>query len=237
MKKNYHGRFKDAKWYSPGQQITVGGAGGIGSWLCVLLGRIGCKIRLYEMDTIDETNMAGQLYPVAAVGSTKAHTIRRVVQDFTGQTKKETIDVLGEMTSESEVTPITFSAFDNMAARKLMFSKWQALENREIFIDGRMLVESGQVFVVQADPLQEGLYETFLFDDSEVEDQACSFKATSHSGSLIASLMTGVFTNKVSNDKRKLVIREVPFLTKYDIASMMVTTQTVEQLLTTDVNH
>lgn len=224
--KKYHSRFKDAKWYDPGQEVTIGGAGGIGSWLCVLIARIGCKIRLFEMDTIDHTNMGGQLYPIKSVGKTKAETIHTVVKDFAAGKVK----LLGELQDTSTVTPITFSAFDNMAARKVMFEKWTQLENKQVFIDGRMLVESGQVFVVLPGE-QEEVYSLFLFDDAEIEDQPCSFKATSHSGAMIASLMTSLFTNYWSNQKRKIAIREVPMLTIYNLPSMSFEHFTTEQTI------
>lgn len=55
-------RFSDAPWYIPGLPILVGGAGAIGSWLTLYLARQDAKLYVYDFDTIDLTNMGGQLY-------------------------------------------------------------------------------------------------------------------------------------------------------------------------------
>lgn len=128
-------RFSDAAWYQAGpQSIIIGGAGGIGSWVSLFLGRIGHELYIYDDDIIDETNMAGQLYSTMQIGLNKAEATAYNVFAFCG-TKPS---VLGRYTEEDGfANPIMFSCFDNMAARKLMFEKWAAQEDREVFVDGR----------------------------------------------------------------------------------------------------
>ncbi len=50
-------RFSDASWANSLQHIVVGGVGGIGSYVSFFLSRIGHTLYLYDMDSIDETNM------------------------------------------------------------------------------------------------------------------------------------------------------------------------------------
>jgi hypothetical protein len=204
-------RFSDAPFYLPGVNVTLGGLGGIGSWLSLLLNRLECKIYAYEYDTVDETNMGGQLYSLNQVGKTKFEASLENAKYFANEKSMES---LGKFTESSFVTPITFSAFDNMLARKLMFQKWRSLNDREIFIDGRMNMQNGQIFVVKKG--QENDYIETLFDDSEVEDQPCSAKATSHSGAFIASLMTAAYTNYISFKKDPDFELPIPFKTTYD---------------------
>jgi hypothetical protein len=111
-------------------------------------------------------------------------------------------------------TNFMFSAFDNMDARKLMFSQWKRVNSEDkIFIDGRLLAEQLQIFCVTSDKAE--LYEKeHLFDSSEAIEAPCTFKQTSHTAAMIASHMTGFFTNHLSN----LVepgTREVPFYWEY----------------------
>jgi hypothetical protein len=205
-------RFSEAPFYAPGTQISLGGLGGIGSYLSFFLSRLECHILAFEYDIVDEPNIGGQLYSIKQVGQSKFNAALENNTLFCNGTKMVN---LGQLTETSQVAPICFSAFDNMKARKQMFETWSKLENREIFIDGRMLLQSGQVFIVTKG--KEDKYIESLFDDSEVEDQPCSAKATSHSGALIASIMTGAFTNYITMKNDSDYILELPFKTVYDI--------------------
>jgi molybdopterin/thiamine biosynthesis adenylyltransferase len=207
-----HTRFSELMWYDPNHDIIVGGVGGIGSWLAMLLGRAGYRLHLFDDDTIDETNMAGQLYAIEDIGKNKAVAIAQSIYKYS---QNNNVDIYSRYSQESESCPITFSCFDNMAARKLLFENWAAQEDRSIFIDGRMLAESFQIYAVIKGREEE--YRATLFDDGEVVDQPCSAKATSHTGAMIASMMTGILTNHMSNVKLDMNIREVPFMITFEI--------------------
>jgi len=212
-------RFSGALWANEPQHIVVGGVGGIGSWLALYLSRIGHKLYLYDMDVIDETNMGGQLYSIAQIGTNKAEAIKQTLHAFCGDDA-----VVRTFTRYDEATgmvsPIMFSCFDNMLARKLMFEKWAAQEKRELFVDGRMLAEVGMVYVVQKG--QEEEYRKTLFEDSDVEEAPCSFKSTSHCGALISSLMVSGFNNFLTNKKTGFDDRVVAFHTDFELPLMSV---------------
>jgi molybdopterin/thiamine biosynthesis adenylyltransferase len=212
-----HARFSEAQWYdSELPEVSIGGVGGIGSWLALFLGRIGIPMYIHDMDIVDETNMAGQFYSIKDIGSTKEIAVERGVHQYCGPIS---IDKMGLFTDTSFCCAIAFSAFDNMAARKLMFEAWKRNSDKEIFIDGRMLMEQGMIFAVTPDRIEA--YEKHLFDDNEVQDQPCSAKAVSHGGAGIASLMTAVFTNYMSNKKLGFNAREVPFKFDYNYQLLM----------------
>ena len=194
-------RFRDASWFEKIDKfvvpIIVGGAGGIGSWLTLFLSRMlppTSYIMLYDFDKVEEVNLAGQLFKVSDIGLPKVLAVSNIVIDFSGYNKivahNERYD------SESLRSPIMFSCFDNMKARKDMFENWM-LEAKEypesIFIDGRLNAEQFQVFYVT---LENALVykEKHLFDDSEVEDANCSYKQTTHFAAAIAAKMVQGFT-------------------------------------------
>lgn len=212
-------RFSDADWYQPGIEVVLGGAGGIGSWACFYLSRMEANIYVYDFDTIDETNMAGQLYPISSIGKNKAEAIAEVCRDFSGNTN---IECLGKFEEGSMVAPFTFSAFDNMSARKTMFDAWCKLEDKELFVDGRMLAEQGIIYFVTPAKIED--YLKTLFSDDEVVEQPCSMKATSHCGAMIASYMVSGYNNYIANKKLGFEAREVPFMYSYEL-----------QLLNTDL--
>jgi molybdopterin/thiamine biosynthesis adenylyltransferase len=208
-------RFSDIEWFHPGIPVLIGGAGGIGSWLTFFLARQECKIYLHDFDEVDETNLGGQLYGTNYIGQDKVESMMSIADKFCAN---DTVSNMGKFTEDSYANTIMFSAFDNMKARKLMFEKWRAQPNREIFIDGRMLAESAQIFAVRKG--REDEYEEWLFDDSEVEDIACSMKATSHCGAMTASFMTSIFNNYITNVKSKMEFREVPFKTVFELPTI-----------------
>jgi molybdopterin/thiamine biosynthesis adenylyltransferase len=207
-----HARFSELMWYGPTHDIIVGGVGGIGSWLTMLLGRAGYNLYLYDDDVIDETNMAGQLYKFTDIGREKATAVKEAVYDYSENAK---VEICGRYEMDSEYCPIMFSCFDNMEARRFMFENWAAADGKSVFIDGRMLAESFQIYAVT--PGNEDRYRETLFDDSDVEEQPCSAKATSHTGATIAGMMMSILTNHLSNVKLDMDIREVPFKTTFEI--------------------
>lgn len=207
-----HARFSELMWYGTEHEIIVGGVGGIGSWLTMFLGRAGYELYLFDDDVIDETNMAGQLYKVSQIGREKAAAVKEAVYEYS---ENADVSVMGRYEMDSEYCPIMFSCFDNMEARRLLFENWEAGDDRSVFIDGRMLAESFQIYTVT--PGNEDKYRETLFDDSDVEEQPCSAKATSHTGATIAGMMMSILTNHLSNVKLDMDIREVPFKTTFEI--------------------
>jgi hypothetical protein len=211
-KENYKVRFGDAPWASNIQKIVLGGVGGIGSWLALSLARVGHELYIYDMDTIEDTNIAGQFFRTGSIGSSKTAETAENLKNFCDNAP----NTFGEFTDKSFVTPITIAAFDNMEARIIMYNKWKAQEDRELFLDGRMTAEYFEVFAVQKG--MEEAYEKALFPSSEANKLPCSFKATTHNAMGIAYVMTSVLNNFLSNDESGL--REVPFFTKMNAALM-----------------
>ncbi len=203
-------RFRDASWYTNVETlatpIVVGGAGGIGSWLTLFLSRMlsDTLLFLYDFDTVEEVNMAGQLFGRQHIGMSKVQAVQTVVTDYSdysklsAQNEKYTIDSLK--------SPIMFSCFDNMEARKVMFNNWSSeapKHENAIFIDGRLLAEQLQVFFVTPETARR-YQKDFLFDDSEVADANCSYKQTSHFAAIIAAKMVQGFTNWFIQDEAVL---------------------------------
>lgn len=226
MTNPHHIRFSEAQWYQQQMpDVTIGGVGGIGSWLAIFLGRMGVPMYIHDMDTVEEVNMAGQAYFPHQTGQSKTAAVQEVVHKFTA---KQDIEIMGEFTADCFASDISFACFDSMKARKLLFERWKENPERKLLVDGRMLMEQGMIFCVV--PGREKEYEATLFDDAEVGNVPCSAKAVSHGGALIASLMAGIFTNFLANEAMGLDIREVPFHFSYNVHLMMFEN---EQLVTT----
>lgn len=216
-------RFKDAPWF-PGEEevfTLIGGAGGIGSWLSVLLARAGYQPMVFDFDIIEEHNIGGQLYGKSSMNKKKVDALQSFILDYCDMD----IEVFDEKYNDSSITAeYVFAAFDNMKARSDMFENWYKVNKdnpNAIFIDGRLTMEQLQIFCVTPDKADE-YRNDHLFDDAEVEEAPCTMKQTSHSAAMIASMMVSFFTNHFTNVRQEKKVRQVPFFYEYFIPLNMV---------------
>lgn len=215
-------RFKDAPWFNETpERIIVGGAGGIGSWLSFFLVRAGFEPIIYDFDKVEEHNLGGQLFRQKDIGSFKVEAIANIIETFCN---KNVSAFTNAFDTNSPYHHFMFSAFDNMKARKDLFEVWKKSHTNTsvtpLLIDGRLTMEQIQILCVTPENMDK--YEKeYLFSDSEVEDAACTLRSTTHSAALIASLMTGFFTNHISNINERKLIRTVPSYYEFFIPQVL----------------
>jgi molybdopterin/thiamine biosynthesis adenylyltransferase len=213
MKENTKIRFKGAPWFLTEEEklitppILIGGAGGIGSWTTLFLTRAGYPVYVVDFDILEDVNLGGQFFLKENIGSSKVMALYYAVY----QSCDTQISVEESMIDHDFVTkdPCIISAFDNMDARRVLFNKWKENSDREIFIDGRLSLEAFQIYVVT--PGREEEYEKTLFEDSEVPDLPCTMKQTSHIAAMIATHITSLFLNYITNKRAGKEIRALPF--------------------------
>ena len=225
-------RFEDAEWYTEmrGSPVMIGGLGAIGSWIALFLARIGVEITAFDPDVVEEHNLGGQLYFRSSIGHNKAEAVREVLHRLCDFLHMNSISARFERNSMG--CNICVAAFDNMKSRKDMFENWleymqYSSSEQGIFIDGRLLMESFEIFMVDFTNKEHiERYKNYLFDDIEVKEEPCSAKATSHCGAAIAAFITGGITNWITNTMvYQSPVREVPFRTLLDMALFNLTTE------------
>jgi molybdopterin/thiamine biosynthesis adenylyltransferase len=216
-------RFKDAPWIpNKKESCIVGGAGGIGSWLTLFLSRAGFSPIVFDFDIIEDHNLGGQLFPQSSIGELKVFALKEMIKNFSNGD----LETFNKKVDENTMSHyFCFSAFDNMKARRDLFNSWKRSWDKcmvtPIFIDGRLMAEQLQIFCVT--PSTADKYENeHLFDDSEVEDAPCTFKQTSHCAAMIGGLMTGFFTNHMTNVYEGEKYRDVPFYYEYFVPVTLV---------------
>lgn len=206
MNNNYTDRFKDAPWFKGSKEeiILVGGIGGIGSNAMYCLSKtIPAKYYIFDFDNVEEINVGTQFFKKNQVGLAKVSAVRQTISEFSDtyiQVFKNKVE---------KALPISISAFDNMEARRTLFKAWKSLENREIFIDGRLRASLYEVYTVTKE--NEDLYEATLFSDDEVADDPCTFKQTAYFAMLIGARITQVLVNYLTNKYSGEDICNIPF--------------------------
>ncbi len=218
-------RFKGADFYTPGARVLVLGAGGIGSHVGFLLAKQDCILTVYDMDTVEEHNLGGQLYRADHLGMTKVAALFDVIENVIGSENMQDFSFRPTPYGEKAIEDsFVFSCFDNMAARKLAFDKWKNVDDpNKIFVDGRMLADQGVVYCVV--PGREEAYEETLFDDSEVDEGPCSNRATSFGAFFTSALMVANFNNHLANLKHGMSIKTVCFKTRYALSLGLIEVQ------------
>jgi tRNA A37 threonylcarbamoyladenosine dehydratase len=125
-----------------GTNITILGAGGIGSFLCQWLARQWPnEINIYDHDIFEMNNAGSQFMTTKDIDRNKAevavdHAIAfSNYMDVYDMGKYEP-DV--REPAENYLNQYVFSCFDNMKYRKMAFDNWVKNKDSLLFIDGRI---------------------------------------------------------------------------------------------------
>ena len=218
--------YKDVQWFGkPHGEITVIGAGGIGSNVAFQLGRLGFPFTIYDNDRVEIHNMS-QMFTIKQVNEYKVTALFRTISDFNSAIR---INGVTEMwTTKELITDIMFSCVDNMKTRIELFAKWRDSRrgnNDSVFIDARLNSEDMKIFVITGrdDKAMNEYMSKWLFSDAEASEPLCTNKQTPHIGTICGSLMVALFTNWLC--RNDVLSRTLPFKTEIHIPLMLVTNE------------
>lgn len=169
---------------SLGINIAMIGAGAVGSWTALSLAKMGfLNLVVFDDDVISIENMNCQFYPITAIDKPKVDTLKKMVQDFTGQN----ISVFNmRYKGTSIMADITISAVDSMAVRKEIFdntrSRW--------LIDPRMAAEKMLLYVVDMQNTKSReSYAKTLYTDADAVHEKCTAKSTIYCANVLSGLV------------------------------------------------
>ena len=231
-------RFSGAEWFNAVENTNnaIIGLGGIGSWLALLLSRL--KVRtLYirDMDTVEEANLAGQLYNNDSIGMFKTDAIRNIISNFNAhrpfiysENREFTVNSTLHLPLFSTNPTNIFLALDSITARRNVYNWWKnnQTDTPTILIDGRLTADKWQIFAIPSNDTERmKVYEEeWLFPESEAQHLPCSFKQTTYMAAMIASCMCNLFINFVAESIKPIVPYSVPFMTEFDAQTLTMTT-------------
>lgn len=229
-------RFSGAEWFKEIQKarVIIAGIGGIGSNVAFQLARMNlANITMYDEDTVELLNMAGQLYSCEDVGNTKVNAMANMISLYTNMSNINAIS--SKFTSETQPGDIMICGFDNMKARRIFFNSWlshlssktDSERTKCLYLDGRLSMDTLQILCIKGDDSynQERYQKEFLFTDAEAEQTICSRKQTTYLACMIGSLMVNLFTNFIANTLNPVIPYSLPFFTEYDAPNMLFNTE------------
>lgn len=186
-----------------GEQITIIGAGAIGSFATLQLAKMGFyNITVIDDDSVTIENMNCQFYRRGDVGKAKVDALQALVEDFTGM--KITVQ---NGRYKADVFPGTvISAVDNMETRAAIFYAHteKGYATRAI-IDPRMGAEMMALHVTK--PMDKEMardYAATLFSDKDAVPERCTAKSTMYTTNIIAGLVAKTVKDLVVENGKPL---------------------------------
>lgn len=171
-----------------GEQITIIGAGAIGSWVTLALAKMGFEnLTVFDHDTIEIENMNSQFYPMRCIGESKVQALCKLVHDFTE------VKVTGRPCKyeRGHFPGIVIAAVDSMAVRRNLWEnhKGKSFGTRAV-IDPRMGAENALLYVMNPmDAKDQASYESSLYADGEAIQERCTAKATIYTANMLSGLV------------------------------------------------
>lgn len=225
-------RFSDADWFKTiqNQTVVLAGVGGIGSNMAIILAKLNPKsLYLFDGDTVETVNLAGQFYSKDDIGKYKVDAIAESIIKYTNYSSVFACP-RNYVEGEEIASKVMVCGFDNMYARKTYYKIWKTLveslpesERKEaLFIDGRLTADEFQIFCMTGeDDYYMREYENkWLFTQAEAERTRCSFKQTGYLADMIGAFMVNLLVNFCANLSNPLRNMPLPFITSYKADAM-----------------
>ena len=197
MDKHSHNRYlrnKDLIDQSKLKNVTVIGAGGIGSALLQNATIMGFSpITVWDDDTLEEHNLSTTLWPQEYIGKSKVEAAFKTCSQLND------VNLIPRDVKWRTTYPLSRKVFltpDNMEVRKAVYEQWVKLPDREFLIDMRMGALGLEVITVtrESDYFMESWQSS-----SSIPDESCTAKHTIFCGSLAASFGLSQAFNVLQN--------------------------------------
>lgn len=169
-------------------EITIIGAGAIGSFACLSLSKMGfTNLRVYDFDEVSVENMSCQWFRKKDIGKPKVQALAELIEDFT-DTK---IIQCNEKYIGQIHKGIVICAVDNMETRKLIWESHTKLGFATTHvIDPRMSAEYAVQYVMRPQNSKDcESYPKTLFSDSDGVQERCTAKSTMYTAQMISGLV------------------------------------------------
>lgn len=228
-------RFSGADWFSELKDVTLVGVGGIGSWTALNLARIGHSLMLIDPDFVDITNVTGgQMFRSSDIGVSKVDAVLSICRQMGCEGDIDRIRK--EYDSSMGSAEIMITGLDNMAARKECYEGWKAnvlligkdpMRTNFLFIDGRLTMEMMELLTIKGDDekAMQNYEKDYLFSDEESIQLDCTTKQSTFAAMGIASSITAILCNFLTNRKLGSEFRATPFYYRLYYPAFIHTTQ------------
>lgn len=178
--------------------IMIIGAGGIGSWVTLVLAKMGCaNLTVIDFDKVEKHNLPSQFYSEQHIGKFKAVALREVVDAMAKQSITSFPDKFENV--EFKTLPVSsprvlICAVDSLKARQSIWPIIKGFPSLEMYVDARMGGETMRLLVTNMkDDEQKARYEKRLFSKTtKPHKEACSTWAIAYNTLAIEGMVGSV---------------------------------------------
>jgi molybdopterin/thiamine biosynthesis adenylyltransferase len=191
-------------FYAKDYSVVLIGAGGIGAISAVTLGKMGVgRLHIYDVDTVEDVNVATQFYDVSDIGISKINAITAKVENTSdANVIGHNVRVLQDFYLPS--ADIYISGVDSIKSRKDI---WDAVcrswlsNGHNWYVDARMSSEYLQVYVVNSAKPEFYTQSLEGQSDDDIPDEPCTSRATIYTGCIAAGVI-GSIVRKIITHKQ-----------------------------------
>ena len=179
--------------------VLIIGAGNIGSWAALALGKMGCSnITLMDADTIELHNCSTQVYGSRDVGQSKVKAVRSYLARMIEHKPRI---IPAAWTADTDLLPYRYiiSAVDSITVRTDLFNALVAAGHTGVFIDGRMGGNILSIYTVNLNQTADiENYRRTLFSASNALRLPCSAQGTIYNCFIMAGYIADALAQTVN---------------------------------------
>jgi len=170
-------------------RISIVGAGSLGSFTALALGKMGIgHLQVWDDDIVDEVNFSNQFFRKQDMDILKVNALSKVVNSFT---EAEYSGNIYKFSGASVVSgEILIALPDNMETRSTAYKVFLSNDKIHTFIDARAGAELMRLYVLRDKSEQtREFYEETLYDDNEAEPVKCTAQTIIYNVMLVSSFI------------------------------------------------
>jgi len=193
--------FNKDEWNAKGVPIHIVGVGATGSWLTLMLAKMGIEnITVWDFDVVEEHNLPNQLFGTEHIGKEKVWALQDFIHKQTGMLINAWC---AKVTGATRLTGVVFVLTDTMKSREYIFKALKYKPAVKLVIETRMSGEGGYVYTFNPIVAREiEKYEKSLYSDEEAETSACGTSVSIVSTAInIASQAVWRFINYANDNE------------------------------------
>lgn len=180
--------------------ITIIGAGATGSWLALILAKLGIEnISVWDFDKVEEHNIANQAYSTKFINKPKVEALHDLIFNQTDTL----INFRNEAFTNQRLNGIVFLMVDSMETRKSIWENSIKMKSGvKLLVEPRMGLDVGRIYNVDPCNLTHiKEYENTYYSDDVAEVSACGNSMTVVSTAMaVASWCARQLINFVNDD-------------------------------------
>lgn len=162
--------------------IHVIGAGALGSWLTLMLCKLGfSNVTVWDGDKVEKHNLPNQLYTENQIGMYKVIALREILRTAYPSiiSSYQFIPSMIVRQNVTKLDGVVFNCVDSMQARKLIYKLAYLRGDVQFMVEDRLSIHGCYIYTLDKkseDWTEE--YEKTLYDDAEAEVSECGVSQT-----------------------------------------------------------